>query len=210
MFNKRLRAGHLVPVVIQDAISKYITMVTSSGELWTTVTERENDIWAQYGDTYNATTYIILVSKDNLLFPHKIQGQNGSRIDVTSIYYAADLAANTQSTISYGVITRINGTNADLKFFAGIPFETGAVKDIKVQSLRGVPSQVKLDFNNAGVLQHGITNNEENNVAAVNTGITLNSPAGLITPGLGDVVLKYAHTGGSIIFATFLFYHNSD
>jgi hypothetical protein len=187
-----------------------VAEITSDGELRTTETEREHDVFSQYTNIFNATEYVILVSKDNPLFPHKRQGQNGGRIDVTSIYYAIDLAANTTATIRYGVITRINGVNADIKYFAGIPFLTGATKDIKVVSLRGVPSQVKLDFNDAGTLLHGITNSKENNVAAVRTGLALDSPAGSIFPGLGDVILKYEWVGGSSTFATFLFYHNTD
>lgn len=187
-----------------------MVQITSDGELRTTETERENDVWSQYSNTFNSDTYVILISKDNPLFPHKRQGQNGSRIDGTSLYYAIDLAANTTAIIRYGVITRIDGVSADIKYFAGIPFLTGAVKDIKVVSLRGVPSQVKLDFNDAGTLLHGITNNKENNVVAVNTGLTLDSPAGQITPGLGDVIFKYDHTGGSSTFATFIFYHNTE
>ena len=188
----------------------YEAAITDSGELNVTVTERENDVWTQYAGAFSATTYIVLISKDNNLFPHKRQGQNGKRIDITSAYYAIDLAANTTAQIKIGVITRIDGTNADIKYAIGIPFLSGASKTVLVETLRGVPSQVKLDFNDAGTLLHGITNIKEANIAAVNTTANLGSPAGNIKPGLGDVVLKYEHTNGSSNVGIFLFYHNTD
>lgn len=185
-------------------------IVTDSGELWITETERENNVFVQYTAAYSADTYVILVSKDNVLWPHKIQGQNGDRIDVTAIYYAIDLVANTSASVRLGVITRIDGTNADIKYVIGIPFEAGATKAIIVESLMGIQSQVKLDFDANGVLQHGLSNLSEDDVAAVNTGAALPSPGGNITPGLGDVILKYDHTAGSSTFGVFLFYHNTD
>lgn len=188
----------------------YFVDVTANGELWTTVTERESDVWVQYTATFNGDTYVILASLANAAFPHKLQGQTGTRLDGTSIYYAIDLAASTKATLKFGVITRIDETDADIKYWGGIPFETGATKEILVQPLRGVPSQVKLDFDGSGVLQHGLTNVQEVDVAAVNTGLTLDGPGGAIAPGLGDIIIKYDHTGGSSIVALFLFYHNTN
>lgn len=183
---------------------------TADGEIWATETERENDVWAQYAGSYAVDTYVIIISKDNIAFPHKLQGQNGDRIDVTSIYYAIDLAASTRATLKFGVITRIDGTNADIRYFGGVPFLSGVTQETLVQPLRGVPSQVKLDFDNNGILQHGVTNDVETDVGAINTGLTLASPVGVITPGLGDVILKYEHVAGSSDVAVFVFYHNSD
>lgn len=185
-------------------------LITTSGELWVTVTERENDVWAQYAALFSSTTYIVIISKDNPLFPHKRQGESGERIDITSAYYSIDLSANTEATIKLGVVTRIDGTNADIKYFIGLPFLSGASKEVIVESLRGTPSQVKTDFNNAGVLLHGVTNDQETNIAAVNTGISLDSPVGNISPGLGDIVIKYERIAGSANLAMFLFYHNTN
>jgi len=182
--------------------------LTSDGELWTTVTERENDVFAVYSATFNSDTYVILVDRDNPLWPHRIQGQGTSRMDITSIYYSLDLGANTQGQLLLGVITRINGANADIDYFAGLPFINGATQEDRVESLRGVPSQVKLDLNGNSML-HGISNLAETNVAAVNTGANLDSPAGAgsVTPARGDLIMKYGHTGGSATVSIFVFYH---
>lgn len=187
-----------------------VSAITVDGELLTTETERENDVWSQYFASFSADTYVILISKDNAAFPHKLQGQNGDRIDITSVYYAATMESNTDARILFGVITRIDGTNADIKYCVGVPLLSGGAKEVTVVSLRGVPSQVKADFNGLGVLQHGVTNMSESNVAAVNTGVTLASPIGNIAPGLGDIVIKYDHTSGGTALGVFAFYHNTD
>jgi len=186
-----------------------VPKITEDGEFWITETERENDVWVQYSAAFSSTTYIILVSKNNGAFPHKLQGQNGERIDVTSTYYGLDLAANSAGTIKFGVISRIDGTDADIEYFFGVPFLSGVSKEVLVQQLRGVPSQVKLDLIGS-VLQHGITNTNEINVAGVNTVTTLDSPAGNILPGKGDIIIKYEHSSGSSNFGIFMFYHNSE
>lgn len=182
---------------------------TEDGELWTTATERENDVWSVYAENgLNADKYVILIDLDGPAFPHVRAGQKANRVDSTSIYYTLEVAVNTSAQLFIGVINRIDGTDADICYFAGIPFLSGAQQEDRIISLRGVPSQVKLDCAE-GVLGHGITNLKELNVVAVNTGITLDSPegAGSITPGVGDIILKYDHTAGSSNFAIFVFYH---
>lgn len=181
---------------------------TEDNEIWTTVTERENDVWSVYTETLSADKYIVLVDLNGAAFPHIIQGQVPGRIDVTSIYYTLDLAANTSASILYGVICRIDDTDADIAYFASIPFLIGAQQEDRIVSLRAVPSQVKLDLVNC-IPQHGITNVMEMNVAAVNTGVPLDSPAGVasVTPAVGDLILKYDHAAGSSTFSTFVFYH---
>lgn len=188
-------------------------MRTPEGEEFITETERENDVFIQYTATLDTDdTYAVLISKENALFPHNIQQQGGDRIDITSAYYSATMAINTDAIIKIGVITHIDNTNADIKYFSGLPFLTGGAKGTIVDSLRGTPSQVKCDFDSSGILQHGLTNLEETDVTAVNTGVSFGSPAGSISPGLGDIVLKYEETsaGSSIDFSIFLFYHNTD
>lgn len=188
--------------------SSQVARRTEDGEVWVTSTERENDVFSQYSETaIAATKYIILVDKDNAAFPHKIQGQPENRIDVTSLYVALDAAVNTNGIFSIGVINRIDGINADIWYVMGVPFL--ATTNQFVVSLRGVPSQVKLDLVGTQ-LQHGITNNQETNVAAVNTATTLDSPLGssTITPAVGDVVAKLTHTsGGAFNIGMFIFYH---
>jgi hypothetical protein len=185
--------------------------LTNDGELWTTVTERENDVFSQYAEaSVAASKYVIMVDKDNVAFPHLLQGQGQNRIDVTSIYVALDAAVNTSGTLRIGVIRRIDGTDADIWYIAGIPFLATTTQFIL--SLRGVPSQVKLDIGGPSGTQllHGITNSEETSIAGVNTVTALDSPAGVATviPAIGDVIAKLEHvSGGAFNIGLFTFYH---
>jgi hypothetical protein len=185
--------------------------LTEDGELFTTVTERESDVFSQYSEAaIAATKYIALIDRDNPLFPHVIQGQGTGRVDVTSLYIALDAAVNTSGILNVGVISRIDGTDADIWYMLGVPFLATTTQF--VLSLRGVPSQVKLDTVN-GVLQHGITNSQELNVAAVNTATVLDSPlsAASVTPDVGDVIAKLEHvSGGAFNVGMFVFYHGHD
>lgn len=182
---------------------------TTDGEQMTTVTERENDVWVSFGELSTATFYAVLVSKDNADFPHKNLGQDGDRIDITNIYLILDIDAAASGAIKMGIIKRIDGTNADIDYFMNLPYLGGASKELVIQQLNGVNSQLKCSID-SGSLYHGLTNDGETNVAAVNTGASLVSPGGNIAPGLGDVVMKYEHGGGSTNANIFLFYHNTD
>lgn len=203
-----VRAGVLTPISILDPASGRAVAMTEDGEMWTTVTERENDVFSQYGEAaLAATKYVIMVDKDNAAFPHLLQGQGNDRIDITIIFLVVDAAINTNGVLNLGTITRIDGIDADISYLLAIPFLATTTQFIA--SFRGTPSQAKMDCLN-GVLQHGITNNEEANVAAVNTGITLDSPlgAGTITPNIGDIILKMEHiSGGAYNAGVFIFYH---
>lgn len=186
----------------------YAPTITEDGEIWTTVTERENDVWSQYSESgIDATKYIILIAKNNTSFPHLLQGQNTNRIDIGSMYIALDAAVNTNGILSIGVINRIDGTNADMWYMLGIPFLATTTQF--VLSLRGTPSQVKTDLDGARLL-HGVTNNSESDVAAVNTATLLDSPLGAntVTPAKGDIICKLEHvSGGSFNIGMFAFYH---
>lgn len=209
MTQRLVRAGALIPISIIDPSSGFPAAITDAGEIWTTVTERENDVFSQYGESgLAATKYAIMVDKDNPSFPHLLQGQSIGRIDITIVFLVVDAAINTNGILNLGVITRIDGTDADIAYLLGIPFLATTTQF--VASFRGTPSQAKMDCLN-GVLQHGVTNNREANVAAVNTGTTLDSPIGANTvlPAVGDIILKMQHvSGGSYNAGVFIFYHS--
>jgi hypothetical protein len=185
--------------------------LTEDGELWTTVTERESDVFTQYSESaIAATKYIVLIDKDNVSFPHMLQSQGSARIDITSLYIALDAATNTNGILNIGVIRRIDGTDADMWYMLGVPFLATTTQF--VLPLRGVPSQVKLDLGGPSGTQllHGITNNEETGIAAVNTATLLGSPLGAssVIPGVGDVICKLEHvSGGAFNIGLFAFYH---
>lgn len=214
-FKRKLRGGAADPVfAVGGTVNTVIPAAkfTSDGELWITGIAQEDDVFVVYTEaTLNATKYIDLIDLNNALWPHCIQDHGTHCAYISSIHYSLDVGPNSKGCLKYGVITHINATNADICYFLSIPFLTGVNQEDRIVSIRGVPSQIKLDINDVGCLRHGLSNMRET-VAAVNTGVTLDSPAGknTITPIKGDVILKYEHSAGSIDFATLLFYHGQE
>jgi hypothetical protein len=208
MPQRLVKAGALTPIALLDpSVGRAIAM-TGDGEIWTTVTERETDVFSTYTESgVGATKYVVMVDKDNPNFPHRLQGQTGDRIDITVVFLVVDAAINSNGILNLGVITRIDGATADISYLLGVPFLATTTQF--VASFKGTPSQAKMDVLD-GVLQHGITNNKDANVAAVNTGTSLDSPAGVatITPAVGDIIFKMEYvSGGAFNVGLFLFYH---
>ena len=110
-------------------------------------------------------------------------------------------AANTVGEIEIGMITRIDGTDADIDYLYGLQFLKGGA-DFLSEIMNYAPGQLKF------ATDRYITNVVETNVVAVNTGITLDSPNGAITPAVGDVIIKQAWTGpGTYDLDVELLYH---
>lgn len=192
------------PVRIKKG-GQYEANVTDDGEIWTTVTERENDVGVVYvEDAIAASKYVLLVDLDNATWPHRLQGQQINRADISSMIVAIDAIVNGEGRFRLGVITRINGVNADITYFSDFPFIATTTQ--LIANFRGTPSQVKTDLLD-GTPQHILSNSEETNVVALNTATPISSPNGNVAPGLGDIVLKLEQSAGSYNVYTFLFYH---
>lgn len=184
-----------------DTGTNYEARVTSDGELTVTSTERERNVVVHYQNaSVAATEYSILVDlSDTTNFPHDATG----RIDVSWMKIDIEKsAANVIGEIEVGMITRIDGTDADISYLTGLQFLKGSDTNLS-EIMNYQPSQLKFA---AGRF---ITNVTETNVAAVNTGTTLDSANGSITPGLGDVIIKQAYTsGGNYDFDIEILYHS--
>lgn len=141
----------------------------------------------------SSTTYDILVDlSDTTNFPHL----NTARIDLEYLKIAIDPASNSVGAVRLGVITRIDGTDADIDFAFNVPFGKTAGRILSINMFS--PNQMKLGVQ-SGSWIFGLTNRSETDVTAVNTGVTLDSPRGssTVTPAVGDVIVKYLHTSGS-------------
>ena len=119
--------------------SSFVPEMTTEGELWTTVTERENDVFVQYGEAaVSATKYVVMVDKDNPIFPHQLQNQGDDRIDITVIFVVVDAAINANGILNLGIICRIDGTDADIRYLLGLPFLATTTQF--VFAFRGTPA----------------------------------------------------------------------
>ena len=166
--------------------------VTADGEMIVSTTAQETDVRAVLATvSVGATVYKVLVDlSDTTNFPHDSTG----RIDITQLKVAIDPASNSVGSVKIGVITRIDGTNADITYGWSIPFGKSPSRILTVTNFN--PSQMKFSIS-GGATTRIISNDTETSVAAVNTGASLGSPNGNIAPGLGDVVLKYTYTSGT-------------
>lgn len=174
--------------------TRYQAKVSEDGEVATTSTERERNLAVVYAEAgVSADKYVILVDlSDTTNFPH---GDTG-RIDISTVRFEVDKASNAQGSVQIGVITRIDGTNADISYLTKLSF-INSTSNLLTSFQNWAPSQLKFGVS-GGNLTKAITNDTETNVAAVNTGATLDSPRGAstVTPAVGDIVLKLGHSAG--------------
>lgn len=178
--------------------------ITTDGEVWTTETEKESGVWAGFSGSQDTatTTYLGAIDlSDTVNFPHDHTG----RLDFSLFRISMDKAINARGTISIGIITRINGTNADITYLDGIGFLQNDSPSVQfINNL--APMQNKASMT-GGVLDKVKTNTIELNVAAVNTGVTL-EPFDF-TPAVGDCVVKITTTtGGTLNYGIGLGYHS--
>lgn len=179
---------------------------TSDGEQYTTVTEREIGNWAAIvgSQTTATTTYYGLVDlSDTTNFPHTDTG----RLDISFIRLSIDKAKTALGSLSFGIITRINGTNADIVYFANGSFTENDTPTIEINANIS-PHQVKGEIVNQR-LSRFKTNAVALNVTAINTGVTLTGPGTNFVPAVGDLIIRVVTTtGGNMSFVAAVNYHS--
>jgi len=134
--------------------------------------------------------YAVLVDlSDTVNFPHGATG----RVNLWSSFVFVDKEADTIGAVQIGVITRIDGASADLSFVSGFSFS--ATSDRTFSRDRVLAAPIRLGVV-GGKLVSAATLFRATNVAAVNTGVALPSPVGLVTPAVGDLIAKFDYTSG--------------
>jgi hypothetical protein len=169
--------------------------VTPDGELASTSTERERNVMVHYQSATISVADVYAVGvdlSDTTNFPHDQTG----RIDLSWIKIEVDKSNNAQGTVSLGVITSIDTASSNITYFTDVPFENNSADALITQDWNLAPSQIKLGVS-GGSTTRIISNVTETSVTAVNLATTLDSPNGLITPGLGDMVIKFGYTAGT-------------
>lgn len=178
--------------------------MTPDGEIWTTVTERENGVWAGMSGSQNtiATTwYGIIDLSDTTNFPHEHTG--ALHFSVNRIHI--DKSASARGSLSFGIVTTINATSSSITQIGGIGFTE---KDVTVVEsiINFAPMQMKANVV-AGALPYIKGNTTLTGITAVNTSITL--PPFNFTPGVGDLVLMVNTTAtANLNFGVGFGYHS--
>lgn len=178
------------------------------GEVLITETERERNVFSAYGPgaiTSDGTTWACLVDlSDTSNWPHDRTG----RIDISIINMQVDKTTNCTGSVSLGVITRVDATNADVTLFAGISFNNASETHLEV-SRNFAPSQLKCGVS-GGVATRIVTTAKLTNDTGIQTDVAMASHrgAGTVTPAVGDIVVRFIKTAGtSMTPAVQVFYH---
>lgn len=196
-----------VPVALADLSGNgQVVTVTAEGELTTVDSGGEKNVLARYyAENIAATTWVVLVDlSDTANFHHDATG----RIDISYLSMQIDRPTNAVGAVHIGVVTRVDATNADVTFFAGLHFINSSDTAI-IRSENFAPSQVKCGV--TGGLTTKIVNNENVvNDTAIQTDVALASPRGAATviPAVGDIVAQFQHiSGGAYNASVRLFFH---
>jgi len=188
--------------------TKYDAKVTTDGEIATTVTERERNVYAVYHDEAVGTGDIdfVLVDKDDTVnFPHS----NTGRIDISTInLHLAQTNGSPDGEFIMGVITRIDGVDADICWVFVVDFNlpnNGA--DLR-EDFNFAPSQLKFEVD-SGNTTRIITNYTSLNDSAFNTATPMPSPRGAasVTPAIGDIVCRLTNGAGDLRLFIGVMYH---
>lgn len=192
-----------------DHTDLHAVKVSDDGEIATTVTERErnNFVHIVQQDIASPTeAYLIAADlSDTTNWPHEDTG----RIDVSTIGSLIHIpsVAGAEGTVRLGVITRIDGTDADIAWCACMLYSKSSAADL-IRDFNFAPSQLKLGVDGSGNLTHIVSAVRSLNVAAVNTGTPLPNALGTTTiPAVGDAVILLEVTAGIASFILDMMYH---
>ncbi len=182
-------------------------MSTDDGEIFITNTEREYNVRCSLSGTQDviATNYYGFIDlSDTVNWPHI----GTSRLDFTSFSLNVDKATSAKGSVAIGIITRIDGTDADVVYILGIGFtQNGSENIFVIQNFS--PSQIKTNVT-GGKLAQVKTNTVQLNIAAINTGTPLAFGPGGATfiPAVGDAILTIiTTTGGTLSWGLATDYH---
>lgn len=154
--------------------------------------DRDDPVFAAYSaQDVTATSYAILIDLDDRSgFPHSEIG----RIDLYASFLFVDRSSTATGSVQVGVITRVDGTNADISYVQGVSFDNASDRVISRDRLFTHPLILG---QSGGALTRVASGFKETNVTAVNTGLPLPTPIGTANPAVGDVIVKFLHSAGT-------------
>lgn len=178
-----------------------VASVTDTGEIMTSTTERERNVFLTISkNDVSQTGHMVAIDLSNTTgFKHQFPGQ----IHICAIYSHIDRESNTIGEIKIGLITRIDATSADVEYVETFGFHKTSADEINIAKNYS-PSQLKLKPENgriAGAIGNLIT------VAEINTATPIETPIGTTTPEVGDIVLSYIFNNSPYSFNLNMFFH---
>lgn len=185
------------------------SFITEGGELQITETEREINVGVMLTDTQSSSAtywYGLIDKSDTTNWPHADAG----RIDLSLIRINVDKQNNGTGEISIGVITRVDGTDADIEFVYSASF-TQSDSISFVHDMNYAPTQIKCSVVD-GSLNRFKSAIAATDVTAINTaGGDLEFNGSTFTPAVGDIVARFIKSGaGTVRFNITAFYHGQE
>lgn len=178
--------------------------ITEQGELMTATAGEKLNVYARYAVTnIGATSYAILVDKsDTTNWKHATTGQ----LNISYVGLLVDRDATGAGDLRLGVITRVNGTDADVVYFTSIIFTKSDVRHLE-RDENYTPSEIKIRVTN-GEWALGAAP-KTTGITAINTATPLDSylGSGTVTPAVGDLVIRFGWTAGSYDASAKVLYH---
>lgn len=174
--------------------------ITDDSELLTNTKASNRQTRALYSSSSTADTYALLV--DLSAEPYN------NLVGLDNIGITCNLSANNSNcNIKIGVITRIDGTDADISYLISLPFSVTNANNFISYINNFQPSSCKFEVS-GGSLIDAYTNDTQTAVTSVNTGITLPSARDInITPDVGDIIIYFDHTGANFNSVISAIYH---
>lgn len=175
---------------------------STDGEVLTTTTPQERNKFAALSRTnVTASSHIVLVDLS-------AQDRTG-RVDFSALYLSIDRQAAATGSLAIGVISRVDGTSADVIYVQGVSFNNSDERNI-IRDRNYAPSQLKMGVSGGNTTQ--VIGQKTSGITAINTATPLDSTTGTanVTPAVGDIILTYNVTAGTYSFTVGAFYHGED
>lgn len=192
--------GRNVIVGQKDDASFSNVGLSDEGELFSTTLASNRRQRALYtSGTISGDTYAILVDLSSEAF------NNYANID--NISMSIDLLANNANCIvKIGVITRIDGTDADIDYLISSNFSASSANTYLNYIDNFQPSTIQFR-SSGGSLVNASSNDNATSVTAVHTGLTLTSPKGTVTPAVNDIIIFFDFISGNFTCIVSAVYH---
>jgi len=148
---------------------------------------------------------VLIDLSDTVNWPHK----NTGAIDLDFVSIQVDKPNATTGSLSVGVVTRVDGTNADITIVRGLSFSNASENSL-IRASNFNPFRVKCDVVN-GIMPYFPTNTKLLATTEVQSDVALDSHRGAATvfPAVGDVLIRFSHTAGTAWVGAVSVFYNS-
>jgi len=177
--------------------------LTRSYALW----ERPDYNTAVYATSAltTSTAAVVVDLSDTSGYPHRLDGQ----VNVAGVRLDVYKAASSSGTIKVGVVTRVNATSGDVKWFYTFNFSQDAAgtkyTDTFITPDAPIRAQVKSDGTTPNIVSNNITTSS---TTYQNDVVLPTSSNSNVAPGVGDIVVDLTNSGsGAVNFTLGLNYY---